>query len=55
MIRIEWGRQAKARLEAAGGDVLYREYPLPHTIDPSFLEELQGWVEQALTGSSAVS
>jgi phospholipase/carboxylesterase len=44
VISVEWGRRAKAALEAAGGDVLYREYPLPHAIDPQFLSELAGWV-----------
>jgi phospholipase/carboxylesterase len=54
VIGVEWGRQAKEQLEAAGADVLYREYPLPHTIDPRFLAELQPWVQQAVrTGSPA--
>ena len=29
-------------LESAGAEVLYREYPLPHTIDPAFLLEVRG-------------
>jgi phospholipase/carboxylesterase len=54
VIGVEWGRQAKEQLEAAGPNVLYREYPLPHTIDPRFLDELQSWVRQAVgAGSSA--
>jgi hypothetical protein len=24
--------------------VLYREYPLPHTIDPGFARELRTWI-----------
>jgi phospholipase/carboxylesterase len=53
VIGVEWGRQAKEQLEA-GADVLYREYPLPHTIDPRFLDELQAWVQEAVsTGSPA--
>jgi phospholipase/carboxylesterase len=56
VIGVEWGQQAKERLEAAGADVLYREYPLPHTIDPRFLAELQDWVRQAVgTGSPATA
>jgi phospholipase/carboxylesterase len=52
VIGVEWSRQAKERLEAAGADVLYREYPLPHTIDPRFLGELQDWVRQAVSAGS---
>ena len=52
VIGVEWSRQAKEQLEAAGADVLYREYPLPHTIDPRFLAELQPWVQQAVSAGS---
>ena len=48
VIGVEWGRQAKERLESAGADVLYREYPLPHTVDPRFLAELRPWLERAV-------
>ena len=44
VIPVDFGRQAKALLEEAGADVLYREYPLPHTIDPAFLVELRDWL-----------
>jgi len=44
VIPVEWGRQARETLEAAGADVLYREYPLPHAIDPRFLDELSAWL-----------
>jgi phospholipase/carboxylesterase len=37
VIGVEWGREARRRLEAAGADVLYRETPMGHTIDPRFL------------------
>ena len=48
VISVEFGRRARAILEDAGADLLYREYPLPHTIDPRFLDELQGWVRSAV-------
>jgi phospholipase/carboxylesterase len=48
IIGPEWGRAAKAELESAGAEILYREYPIPHTIDPSFLMELRPWLEKAL-------
>ena len=45
MIPVEFGRQAREPLEAAGGEVLYREYPLAHGVDPGFLGELAPWLE----------
>ena len=53
IIGVEWGRRARALLEEAGADVLYREYPLPHAIDPSFLAELRSWLAQALATAPA--
>ena len=44
VIGVDWSRRAKETLEAAGGDLLYREYPLPHTVDPGFLAELRSWL-----------
>jgi phospholipase/carboxylesterase len=43
VISVEWGRRAREQLEAAGADVLYREYPLPHAVDPGFLADLAPW------------
>jgi phospholipase/carboxylesterase len=48
MIGVEWSRQARTLLEEAGADVLYRESPMAHGIDPGFLAELAGWLEQSL-------
>ena len=48
VIGVEWGRRARAALEEAGGDVLYRESPLPHTVDPSFLHEIASSLLDAL-------
>jgi phospholipase/carboxylesterase len=44
VISVEFSRSARAKLEDAGGEVLYREYPLPHTLDPQFLAEVQDWL-----------
>jgi phospholipase/carboxylesterase len=44
VISVDWGRRARAELEGAGADVLYREYPLPHAVDPRFLAELAPWI-----------
>jgi phospholipase/carboxylesterase len=49
VIGVEWGHDARDRLTAAGAAVTYREYPLPHMVDPGFLDELRrGWIEEAL-------
>jgi phospholipase/carboxylesterase len=48
IIPVDFGRQARKILEQAGASVLYREYPLPHAIDPQFLMELRSWLGQAL-------
>ena len=48
VISVEWGRRAKALLEDAGAQIVYREYPLPHAVDPGFLAELVPWIPAAL-------
>ena len=47
VIPVEFGRQARETLEGAGADVLYREYPLAHGVDPGFLAELAPWIASA--------
>jgi phospholipase/carboxylesterase len=44
VISVEFGRRARDVLEEAGASVLYRESPMPHTIDPGFVAELQPWL-----------
>ena len=44
VISVEFGRAAKQLLEQAGADVLYREGPYPHTVDPRFLREVASWL-----------
>jgi phospholipase/carboxylesterase len=46
VISVEFGRDARARLEAAGADVVYREAPVMHGIDPSFIGTLQDWLAE---------
>ena len=48
VIPVEFGRRARALLEQAGGRILYRESPLPHTVDPRFVAELRPWLASAL-------
>ena len=54
VISVEFGRKAKTILEEAGANVLYRESPMPHSVDPSFIAELQPWVSDALSSSAEV-
>jgi len=48
IIGVEWGHDARNRLEAAGADVTWRESPMPHAVDPEFLRELGPWLERVL-------
>ncbi|MBA3383417.1 MAG: phospholipase [Actinobacteria bacterium] len=46
VIRVEWGRRARALLEEAGAEVRSAEYPLPHAIHPGFLLQLRDWLTE---------
>jgi phospholipase/carboxylesterase len=48
IIPAAFGRQARERIEPFRPDLLYCEYPLPHTIDPGFLPDLRDFVARAL-------
>ena len=48
IIDVAFGRAARDLLADGGADVLYREYPLHHAVDPGFLRELGPWLEAAL-------
>jgi phospholipase/carboxylesterase len=54
VISVEWGRKAKQLLEEAGGDVLYRESPIPHSVDPGFFADVQGWLSGVLSSYAEV-
>jgi phospholipase/carboxylesterase len=47
-IEVVWGRRARQLLEEAGADVLYRESPIGHGIDPGFIPGLQAWLARLL-------
>jgi len=44
VIEVEWGRRARALLEGSGAEVLYRETPMFHQIDPDFVRQIAGWL-----------
>jgi predicted esterase len=48
VIGVEWGRQAREVLEAAGAEVLYRETPMYHQIDSDFVLEVAGWLQRVI-------
>jgi phospholipase/carboxylesterase len=53
VISVEFGRDARDRLLDAGADVTYRESPMPHTIDPRFLRDLQQvWLPETLASAA---
>jgi phospholipase/carboxylesterase len=47
VISVEFGRAARLLLEEAGAEVLYREAPYPHAVDPRFLVEAAAWLSRA--------
>jgi phospholipase/carboxylesterase len=44
VISVEYGRAARRTLTEAGAEVLYREYPLDHTLDPGFVGDVRDWL-----------
>jgi phospholipase/carboxylesterase len=48
VIPVEWGRRARELLEGAGADVLYRETPMFHQIDPEFVRNVSAWLAEKL-------
>jgi phospholipase/carboxylesterase len=53
VIPVEFGRLAVERLRSAGGRPLWRESPVPHTIDTRVLPELRELVASALAREPA--
>jgi phospholipase/carboxylesterase len=53
VIEVEWGRRAREVLERAGAEVLYRETPMFHQIDPDFVREVAAWLPRSQPGQKA--
>ena len=53
VIGVEWGRRARALLEEAGAEVLYRETPMFHQIDPDYVRDVSEWLRTALPPATA--
>jgi phospholipase/carboxylesterase len=45
VIEVDWGRRARTLLAEADAEVLYRETPMFHQIDPEFIPVLAAWIE----------
>jgi phospholipase/carboxylesterase len=48
VIGVEWGRRARAVLESAGADVMYRETAMGHQLDPAFVRDVAVWIGEIL-------
>jgi len=48
VISVDWGRQARDRMEAAGAHVTYHESAVPHTVDPAVIPILAAWLGEVI-------
>lgn len=48
VIGVDFGRAARDRLAAAEAAVTYHEAPVGHEIDPAWIPELTGWLQETL-------
>jgi phospholipase/carboxylesterase len=55
IIPVEHAHRSLAQLQAAGAEVLYRESPVDHAIDPAFVLELQSFLSSVTASSSAAN
>lgn len=55
IIGVQWGRQARDALAAAGLDVSYSESPAGHSVDPRSLPALGDWVRRTLAAAAGRS
>ncbi|MEA2434636.1 MAG: phospholipase/carboxylesterase [Actinomycetota bacterium] len=44
VITVDFGKDARNKLEGAGANVLYKESPMAHTIDPEFVAQVKDWL-----------
>ena len=52
VIGVEWGHDARDRLQAAGVTLTWRESPMGHSIDPRFVLELRGWLPETIEAAA---
>jgi phospholipase/carboxylesterase len=51
VIPVTWGRDAQEYLEEAGADLIYKEYPIGHTISEESLYDMSEWLTVCLDAS----
>lgn len=53
VISVEFAREARDRLEPSGVDLLYREFPGAHHVDPALLPTLRDWLGDTMAASGS--
>ena len=53
VIPIEFAHRSLEQLHEAGAEVLYRESPIDHAIDPAFVRDLVPWLADAVRAPAA--
>jgi phospholipase/carboxylesterase len=53
VITVQYGHEARDRLTAAGLEVLYRESPIGHGVDPRGIDDLRAWLARTLPARAA--
>ena len=55
VIPIEFAHRSLAELREAGAEVLYRESPIQHSIDPAFVGDLRPWIRDAVSAPELIA
>jgi len=53
VISVDFAREARGRLEAAGVDLLYSEFPGGHSVDPTLLRTLRDWLTETVSAGGS--
>ena len=53
VISVEFAREARDRLEPSGVELLYREFPGGHNVDPALLPTLREWLTDTIPASGS--
>ena len=53
VISVDFARAARSRLEAAGVDLLYREFTGGHSVEPALLPILRTWLAETLDAAQS--
>lgn len=53
VIGIEYARRARERLTPSGADLVYREYPIPHSMSEESVTDFSAWLARRIFGPEA--